>query len=432
VAGGLVAAVFAGGVAGLSACGGGTGAASLPAAARLTAADQVALRALLATQAAAVRTHDAGAYLGTIDPASASAAFRADQQRVFGNLAVLPLSRWAPSLVGGDTFDVSDTRRAELGAPAVGVVVRVSYRLAGVDRADVTYTEKLTVVHRSGRWYAAGTADALAPAPPQLWDFGTLAVARGAHALVIGAGTPATLRGYAGLADAAAARASAIWGDGWGGAVVVEVPASEFELAALLGAEPSAYQQVAAVTSGETGLPSGATPADRVLVNPQAFAELTAAGKAVVFGHELTHVATASWTRPWTPRWLAEGAANYTGYLDTTIPRRAVLSELRAAYGHDVTLGTLPTDADFAPGASDGAAWYELAWLGCELIARRYGQQRLVAFYRAVGAAGTAADTADQQARNALADRELRAVLGVSLPAFLTAWRAYASASLAS
>ncbi|NEE06242.1 hypothetical protein G3M58_07310, partial [Streptomyces sp. SID7499] len=54
--------------------------------------------------------------------------------------------------------------------------------------------------------------------------------------------------------------------------------------------------------------------ADRVIVNPQAYATLGSFGQRIVLTHETTHVATRTSTSTATPVWLSEGFADWTAY----------------------------------------------------------------------------------------------------------------------
>ncbi|UYM23557.1 hypothetical protein NQP46_07690 [Streptomyces albus] len=67
------------------------------------------------------------------------------------------------------------------------------------------------------------------------------------------------------------------WGGDWPRRVVVLVPGSLAGTAALLGGKPDAYRGVAAVT---TGTPEPGTPADRIVVNPEAYRELDSRGSS--------------------------------------------------------------------------------------------------------------------------------------------------------
>nr|WP_189179656.1 hypothetical protein [Microbispora rosea] len=230
---------------------------------------------------------------------------------------------------------------------------------------------------------------------PGMWTGAS--VARGERAVVVG--SPRSLVAeIAALADRASRTVRRVWG-GHGGAVVL-VPATR-EQAAVLAA-PAKVDGLAAVAAG-----------GRVIVQPAAFARLSATGRLVVVTHELTHVATAGPRA--VPMWLSEGFADYVGYLDSGLPVRAIAAELAA----DVAAGkpaltALPGPADFA---ARPAQAYEEAWLACRYIAARYGERRLVALYRAasreeIGAA-------------------LRKVLGATAGDLTRAWRSYARGQLA-
>lgn len=84
-------------------------------------------------------------------------------------------------------------------------------------------------------------------------------------------------------------------------------------MAGLLGSPASSYRGIAAVTTGETGGREHA-PADRIIVNPDAYGLLGSLGKQVVLTHETTHVATRADTTSATPLWLSEGYADWVGY----------------------------------------------------------------------------------------------------------------------
>ncbi|MBD3134940.1 hypothetical protein [Microbispora bryophytorum] len=238
-------------------------------------------------------------------------------------------------------------------------------------------------------------------------------VARGERAVVVG--SPRRLVAeIAALADRAGRTVTRVWG-GYGGAVVL-VPRTE-EQAAVLAA-PAKVDGLAAVATG-----------GRVIVQPAAFARLSATGRMVVVTHELTHVATAG--PPTVPMWLMEGFADYVGYLDSGLPVRTIAAELAADVAADGTTdGTTDGTADGAagtaalnalPGPADFAARpaqaYEEAWLACRYIAARFGERRLVALYRATLREGIGP--------------ALREVLGLTADGLTREWRSYAHERLA-
>jgi hypothetical protein len=79
----------------------------------------------------------------------------------------------------------------------------------------------------------------------------------------------------------------------------------------------------------------------------------------------------------------------------------------------------LPDDKQFANSNKSLPQAYELSWLACQLIAERYGERRLVRFYRAV------ADERDGAGDAQVLDRAFRGTLGLSTAEFVAQWRAY-------
>ncbi len=374
-----------------------------------------AVRALLARQSAAVLHHDRAAFLAGIDPHSA--AFRARQEKAFADLAKVPLASWSYTLVGTGAFRLPP---AADGAARTAAEIRLGYRLAGYDDQPVTSTAYLTLTRRGTRWYVSSDddgADSGHRTDAQLWDFGPVRVVRGAHSIVLGLEGQTTLSGYASDADQAVAQVRHAWGTaGWPARVVVEAPATLDQTAALLNAKASDYRDIAAVTTGEGGSDSEA-PADRVVLNPAAFRELSAFGRQAVLTHETTHVATREATTAHTPLWLSEGIADWVAYRTSGRTAPEIASELAA----DVKAGhvpqALPTDADFGPTAKGLAQAYEGGWLACRMIADQWSPATLTAFYRAVGKGGTV-------------DARLRAELGLDTARFTARWRAYVEQEL--
>ena len=363
-----------------------------------------AAAALLSARATALRTHD-----GAVLAATSTATGRAGQLGLLAALAAVPLAglEYRSPVVSGPGAGGRVTVTAELAV-----------RVEGHDEYPALFARRLTLAEEAGGWRIAGEEPAGGAVP--LWDLGTVQAAVGAHCLVLatagGAIGPAAL---AEVADRAVTAVGAVWGGAWAGRLLLELPAAEEQFARLLDVPAADWTEMAAVTTAAPGAP-GQTPADRVLVNPDAYGRLSALGRQVVTTHEATHVATRADTRPWTPLWLSEGAADWTGYLGAGRTPRQIAPEL----ARDVAAGrlpsTLPADADFAAGAPGIARAYELAWLACDLIARRYGQPKLVAFYRAVGAAGEGTGREEQL------DRVLRAELGTGLGEFTGEWVAEA------
>ncbi|MFI2199560.1 hypothetical protein ACH47Z_02000 [Streptomyces sp. NPDC020192] len=355
---------------------------------------------LLDRRSAALLGHDEKAYAAT------------GTRTEYTRLRALPLASWA--------YRVTAVRHTATGASADA---ELSYRVAGYDTAPVDARRTLTLGRTAdGQWYV--TADQPAQqAGQQLWDQGSVTAVQGAHSLVLGTGrTAAELRAYAGLADRAVPAVSRVWGMDWSRRVVVLVPRSLDGMAGLLGSPPADYRGIAAVTTGEVG-GAGRAPADRVVVNPEAYAVLGGLGKQVVLTHETTHVATRAHTTAATPLWLSEGYADWIGYLGTGRTPTEAAPELTRAVRDGRTPAALPTDKDFGftSDPTKLAQAYESGWLACRMIAARWGTARLDAFYRAVG---------DRRQRAGAVEAALKTVLGTTPEAFTEQWRAYVRSQL--
>ncbi|MDW4906820.1 hypothetical protein RB628_16090 [Streptomyces sp. ADMS] len=359
------------------------------------------VRRLLDRRAAAVLAGDGPAYARTGAPAE------------FTRLRALPLAAWSYRLTALHRTD-GDGATAD---------VELSYRVAGIDKAPMKAGRTLRLTERDGgQWYVDADEPAR-KAGRQLWDLGTVRAVRGTHSLVLGVGqSPEALRRYAGLADRAVPAVTQAWGGAWTKRVVVLVPKSLEGMAGLLGSPASAYRGIAAVTTGEVG-GSAKAPADRIIVNPEAYGVLGDFGKQVVLTHETTHVATRGATNSATPLWLSEGYADWVGYRSTGRTAVQAAPELARAVTAGGIPDALPGDADFGFGgdAAKLAQAYEGGWLACRLIAGQWGEVRLGEFYRAVGAHGKRAGAVE----GAMAD-----VLGTTPQEFTVLWRDYLRAQL--
>lgn len=355
---------------------------------------------LLDRRAEALVDHDAAAYRDT----GGAAAYE--------RLRAVPLADWSYELTGlrrdGDTA----TADAEL-----------RYRLTGYDAAPVSAGRTLSLARGAdGDWRVVSDRPA-EKAAQQLWDQGRVDVVRGRHSIVLGVGrSRESLRDFAGLADHAVPAVSDAWGGQWSRRVVVLVPESLDGMAGLLGSPASAYRGIAAVTTGEVG-GSGRAPADRVIVNPDAYGVLGPVGKQVVLTHETTHVATRAHTGEATPLWLSEGFADWIGYRGTGRTPAEAAPELAQAVTEGRLPGALPADGDFGFDGDSAALAraYEGGWLACRMIAEQWGEDRLGAFYRAVG---------EHRQRAGAVEDALERVLGTSLEDFTGRWREYLRAQL--
>lgn len=367
---------------------------------------------MLDRRATAVLERNETAYRSTEAPTAATAGQLATGAAEFANLRGLPLASWSYDLNG---FQRSGDRATAETA--------LRYRIRGYDQAPVTAVRTLTLVRDDdGAWQVAADEPS-EKGTEQLWEQGPIRAVRGERSLVLGVGrSAAALREYAGLADRAVPAVTEAWGEDWARRVVVVVPGSLEEMAGLLGAPASGYRGIAAVTTGEAG-GSAKAPADRIIINPDAYAVLGDFGRQVVLTHETTHVATRAHTNAATPLWLSEGYADWVGYRGTGRTAPEVAPELRRAVAEGQLPAALPEDADF--GFSDDAGKlaqaYEGGWLACRMIADRWGEVRLDEFYRAVGAHGK---------RAGAVEGALEEVLGTTPEKFAEQWREYVRSQL--
>ncbi|WP_107054168.1 hypothetical protein [Streptomyces sclerotialus] len=382
-----------------------------------------AVQRLLDARAAAVRDGDADAFLKSVDPSAEG--FRDQQRRMFANLRGVPLADWRYRVVRTGAFPLPG---ATGGGPRIAAEVRLSYRLAGYDTVPVTAVQYLTFTRRDGHWRLSSDTDGAADGKRtarQLWDQGRVRLVRGEHSLVLGTGQSAVrLRELARRADAAVPAVTDAWPGRWSREVVVEAPDSVRRMAELLGSpDDSAYEGIAAVTTGEAGA-SARAPADRVIVNPEAYGELSDLGRRVVLTHETTHVATRTVTTAATPLWLSEGFADWTAYRTAHRSPRAAAPELTRAVAAGRLPERLPAAADFGfdAGADRLNRAYEGGWLACRMIADTWGEGRLAAFYRAMAKAPEGPEGLD---------RTLRTELHLSASDFTSKWRAYVQDVLA-
>ena len=377
-----------------------------------------ALAALLSQRAAAVRTRDRSAFAATLDdPAS---GFGLRQLAQYDALAQLPLATYsygtpepAPAL--------SATRAAQVGPDAWVSRVAGRYSLAGFDTATREFESYFTVVRRGGGWRLADDTDG--GTQVQLWDLPRFTVVRSATTLVAGSGPASRLRPYLALGNLAVKRVDAVWTARWNSRLVLVVPGTAAQMAEQVGQDKDDIEQVAAVTDGPFD-PQGRAGADRVVVNPGAFATLQARGQQVVVTHEATHVAIRATTNRPVPLWLSEGMADYVGYRDVGATRTQVAAALLARVRAGTGPKALPSAGDFDPSRTTIAPSYNAAWLAVNRIVDRYGLAALVRFYRA---AATTTDPSGGASSDPDANvaKAFTTVLHTTQASFTKQWLAY-------
>jgi hypothetical protein len=363
----------------------------------------------------ALGAKDKAAWLTTVtDPAS---GFGADQAALFDRMTALPLAKLA--LRNVDVERPSGTPTT--GEPESWVArIRQAYAFTGYDPGQRDYTVSYVLRRTAAGWRFTGVADGQNDAQP--FDLAGVNVVSSADTLVIGDVPKATLRAYLTLGDAAHDRIAAVWGEAQ--PAVIVAPSSLDKLKTQLGpGRGEGFDQIAAVTDGPL-VRDTAAQSDRVYLNPDAFRELSATGRGVVVTHELTHVTVRATTTRSVPIWLSEGFADDVAIAPSGLAVRSVgadlLDEVRAGKGPS----QLPDEAAFDPTKGQIAPSYSEAWLAVSRMRQRFGQEKVVAFYRAVAGPKTAepdVSSSDDQ----LAATAFDSVLGTTQQAFVADWLAY-------
>lgn len=364
--------------------------------------------------------HDSAEWRATLDPQHP--AFVRRQMRVFHNLQHVPFASWAYDF-DADRSLPATKRSTRYGAPTYAPLhLSLDYRLRGFDRRATSLPQYPTFVLRSGRWYLTSFDDFRSRgdrSSTDLWDYGPVVVVRTPKVLVLGHPAARSLMtAVAAEVTADIPRVSAVWGHHWSEQAVVLVPSTQRELGRVVD-DYGDLDSIAAVATAEVQIGSGRPDpvGNRIGINPANWPKLSLLGRRIVLTHELTHVATRAATSAATPTWLAEGFADYVGYLSSGVPTAFVAQDLGAAIRAGRTPRRLPR-----PNAFDGAnarlsVAYEGAWMACRLIAQQWGQSALVRLYAAVARSRLDAATA--------VDLTMRRVLHVSTNEFTARWRSY-------
>lgn len=238
-----------------------------------------------------------------------------------------------------------------------------------------------------------------------LWLTGPLRVVRRGETLVMVSGNDAGR--FPELATSAVRQVRRVLGS-WEGPLVVEVPTDEAGLNAAVGASQGQYANIAAVTTTVDGSLVPDAPV-HVFINPSVFGALKERGAQVVMTHEATHVATRA-TFASMPHWLLEGFADYVALTHSGVPVEVAAGQILPELRKHGLPTRLPTSADLDPTANRLGASYEEAWLACRFLASRFGEEKLIAFYRAVDGGRSVGEA-------------FGSVLGTNQREFVKAWR---------
>ncbi len=355
---------------------------------------------LLDELTAALRAGDRPRVLALAAPGSAG-----QLSAIADNYRRLGIGGLSMRYVAVNTGALSDAEQQHFGPSAWAASVEVSYRISRYDTGPTTM-EAGFVFERDRQGVRLAAVGGQGDRSP-LWLRDPLAVRRTARTLVLVA--PGNdVAEYAALATRAVHDVNRVL-RGWRGDLVIEVPGSQAELDAILGTDRQRYANIAAVTTSVDGSLVPGSPV-HVFVNPAIFDTLRRRGAQVVMSHETTHVATRAAFASM-PTWLVEGFADFVALDHAGVPVQVAARRYLAKIRRHGLPTHLPTATDLSPTAPGLGATYEAAWLACRYLGNRYGEAKMVAFYRAVG-------------RGQSADQAFASVLGTTPAAFLRGWRA--------
>jgi hypothetical protein len=371
---------------------------------------------LLDRRADAVRTHDRAEFLGTVD-SGAAAAFRAAQGRLFDSLEAVPLSHFSYRLRAPEPATAPNATADATWAPAV----TLRYELAGVDRQPVSEPMGYLFTRRNGRWYIesdaarAGRRGAAWHGP---WSFGPCRVTRTEQGMVLyHPGDAGIAHRIAQALDPAVRAVGEVWGSRWSHRVAVVIPGSRSEMAALASPEFSVDSIAAVAVARSVDTRRHVATGQRVVLNPDAAGKLSRASLRIILQHEITHIATRSYTVDGAPMWMLEGFADFVGHRGSQLPLASQAPDLAARVRSAGPPPDLPTNAEFDASSAHLDLVYQEAWSMNSYVAHRFGLPTLVRLYRAVAGAGPT--TAER-----LADT-VHYVTGVSYPDLVAGWQEY-------
>jgi hypothetical protein len=382
---------------------------------------------LLRRRATAVVAGDEQGYAATVADSSGEAARRqlaafdaARALRVSRLEVALPVEQQPTPSMRSTTLTSPTTTATATARPTRGATTTVQadlrYRVDHLDTVDRTARVRVDlVVTDTGRWAVEAEEPTGPGAAPPWLAMPDLRVHRGSHAVVAGSVPPSRLDELARVVDRTLPTLRAQWArtPGW---VLVLAPATSEEADRLLGRLASGGPAVAATTEGPTGSDGRAT-GDRIVLDPTAYARLTASGRAVVLTHELAHVAVRS-TVPGRPAaWLAEGYADHVGYARADVPAARLLAPLLTRVRAGQVPTRLPGLAELQPASGDIEVPYLEAWQAVELLVDEHGEDAVRRLVTAGASTGADADA------EAATDAALEIVLGTSRATVTRAWQ---------
>lgn len=333
------------------------------------------LRGVLREQQDALSHQDRAGYVSAWVTDRARSRERA--QSTYANITALGLSDLRLRLVSGRVAQVVRPLGRRTAPSSWSASVRFEsalHRRGGVHEVEVSYTFATT---DAGTRIQSIRAGAVGREP--IWLQGRLRVIR----------TPeATVAGHDGDTVAMLSRqltkvrrdVHAVTGP-MRAQLVLFAPHNVGQWERALDVGPGDYDGLAALTT-TLGSPTDADPPIMIALNPDIEPHLVNLGVQVLLAHELTHALTGAVTID-TPAWVVEGFAEYVAFEAVPLPARLSAGVALREVRRNGMPRQLPTDGDFASDTSREVA-YAQSWALCRVIARQYGEQALVAWYRAM------------------------------------------------
>lgn len=391
-----------------------------------------AVNAMFDRRARAVLARDKAAFMADLDQADKDFVRR--QGEVFDSLAKLDFATWDYRL-RDDTYSLSsiDWRRYPRVNDIALPVQTLHYQLKDFDKRPLVRRVVYTVVRRGTRWTIANdrdleeTTSSGTSARRDPWENGPIVVARSKNSLVIGHPADADdIDGIQREVESAVKHVSARVGTAWGERTVVILPSDDDELQRILDSPTVPYEFAAVADAESTALAEDATGGSfagtRVVINPANFNPSSSFNRLLI-RHELTHVAMVERSGPLTPKWLAEGIAEWVAHAGSDLPTTTLAAPLAALVEEEGVPGYLPLDSDFGLIGEAGVG-YASGWLLCRYIADRWGDKALLKFFDEMGN-GSGLDKPGDKL-----DAALRKVLKIDEAGLLRAWRPYVKASV--
>jgi len=166
------------------------------------------------------------------------------------------------------------------------------------------------------------------------------------------------------------------------GGLLIVLPATVDQAAAVLGRSPLALTRIAGVagTVDASGVPGAP---QLVVLNPERFVPLGRDDRQFVVIHEAVHVLTGA-AAVVMPVWVREGFADWVALRTGRIPLAQAAEQALDAVRRVGPPRSLPRDAAFDSARLRLAKSYQQAWLVFRMLGERYGTDAVVSFYTAV------------------------------------------------